>query len=143
MDRDEELAARVRLRAAMAAPAGEGVPALEQALDRATHIRGILRYQDVPAFARGVDDAADLLDRLVRDGRPAVAIDLAERALHRLEQALEQSDDSDGLIGDLLDRFQTLHLDACRAARPDPVKLAERLFRWELEGDGMPSVGRA
>jgi uncharacterized Zn finger protein len=135
MDRVEELAARVRLRAAMAAPAGEGLPALEQALDRATHIRGILRYGDVAAFARGVDDTADMLDRLVRDGRPGVAIDLAERALHRLEQALEQADDSDGLIGDLLDRFQTLHLDACRAARPDPVKLAERLFRWELDGE--------
>lgn len=135
MDRDEELAARVRLRAAMAAPAGEGMPALEQALDRATNIRGILRYGEVAAFARGVDDTVDMLDRLVRDGRPAVAIDLAERALRRLEQALEQADDSDGLIGDLLDRFQTLHLDACRAARPDPVKLAERLFRWELTGD--------
>lgn len=135
MDRDEELAARVRLRAAMAAPAGEGMPALEQALDRATNIRGILPYGEVAAFARGVDDTADMLDRLVRDGRPAVAIDLAERALRRLEQALEQADDSDGLIGDLLDRFQTLHLDACRAARPDPVKLAKRLFRWELAGD--------
>ncbi len=135
MDRDEELAARVRLRAAMAAPAGKGMPALEQALDRATSIQGILPHGEVAAFARGVDDTADMLDRLVRDGRPALAIDLAERALRRLEQALELADDSDGLIGDLLDRFQTLHLDACRAARPDPVKLAERLFRWELTGD--------
>lgn len=135
MDRDEELAARIRLRVAMAAPAGEGMPALEQALDRATHVRGILRYGDVAAFARGVDDTADILDRLARDGRPGAVIDLAERALHRLEQALELADDSDGLIGDLLDRFQTLHLDACRATRPDPVTLAERLFRWELEGD--------
>ena len=134
-DRDEGLAERLRLRAAMAAPADEGLPALEEALDRATRVWGALHYRDVPAFARGVDETADILDRLVSDGRPAVAIVLAERALRRLEDALEQADDSDGLIGDLLDRFQTLHLDACRASRPDPVELAERLFRWELEGD--------
>lgn len=135
MDRDEDLAARIRLRAAMAAPEDDGVPALEEAVDRATSIRGVLRYSDVAAFAGGVDDVVDTLERLVPDGRPGLAVDLAERALHRLEQALEQADDSDGLIGDLLDRIQTLHLEACRAAGPDPVKLAERLFRWELDGD--------
>ncbi len=135
MERDEDLAARVRLRAAAAASAGEGIRALEQAVDRATQIRGILHYRDVAAFAGGVDDVADTLEGLIRDGRAGMAIDLAERTLHRLEQALEEADDSDGLIGDLLDRFQTLHLDACRAARPDPVALAERLFRWELDGD--------
>ncbi len=135
MDRDEDLAARIRLRAAMAAPEDDGMPALEEAVDRATSIRGALRYGDVAAFAEGVDDVADTLERLIREDRPGMAIDLAERALHRLEQALELADDSDGLIGDLLDRLQALHLDACRAARPDPVKLADRLFRWELDGD--------
>jgi uncharacterized Zn finger protein len=134
-DRDDGLAERLRLRAAMAAPADEGLPAIEEALDRATRVWGALHYRDVPAFARGVDETADILDRLVSEGRPAVAIAFAERALRRLEAALEQADDSDGLIGDLLDRFQTLHLDACRAAHPDPVELAERLFRWELDGD--------
>src|SRR6266511_4171035 len=135
MDRDEGLAARVGLRAAVAAPDDEAVPELEHAVDRATRVRGILRYHDVPAFARDVHETVEPLERLVRDGRPEVAIDLAERALHRLEHALELADDSDGLIGDLLDRIQTLHLDACRVARPDAVNLADRLFRWELEGD--------
>jgi len=72
---------------------------------------------------------------LVKGGRADVAIGLSEHALGRLEKALEHADDSDGLIGDLLARFQRTHLEACRAARPDPVKLAERLFRWELDGD--------
>lgn len=135
MDRDVDLAARIRLRAATSASAGEGIWALEQAVDRVTNTRGLLRYGEVACFAGGVNDVADTLERLLRDGRPGMVVDLAERALRRLEHALEQADDSDGLIGDVLDRFQTLHLDACRAARPDPVALAERLFRWELEGD--------
>ncbi len=134
-DRDDGLAERLALRAALAAPGTEGVPGMKKAIDRATRTYGFLRYRDVRAFARGVDETADLVDGLVKDGRPDVAIGLAEHAMARLEKALDHADDSDGLIGDLLARFQRTHLEACRAARPDPVKLAERLFRWELRGD--------
>jgi len=35
----------------------------------------------------------------------------------------------------LLDRLQDIHRSACETARPDPVKLAKRLFNWELNGD--------
>lgn len=134
-DRDDGLAERLGLRAAMAAPGTDGLPALKKAIGRATRTYGFLRYRDVRAFARGVDEVADLLDGLVTDGRPDAAIGLAEHALARLEKALDRADDSDGLIGDLLARFQRTHLEACRAAGPDPVKLAERLFRWELSDD--------
>lgn len=133
--RDTALSERLRLRAAMAAPGRVGLAALTRSLDRATSVRGDLRYGDVRSFAQGVHGIADLLDHLVTAHQPDVAIGLAERALERLERALEQADDSDGLIGDLLARLQELHLEACRAARPDSVKLAERLFRWELDGD--------
>jgi tetratricopeptide (TPR) repeat protein len=134
-DRNNGLAERLGLRAAMAGPATDGLPALKKAIGRATRTYGFLRYRDVRAYARGVGEVADLLDRLVTDGRPDAAIGLAEHALARLEKALEHADDSDGLIGDLLARFQRTHLEACRAAGPDPVKLAERLFRWELSDD--------
>jgi len=134
-DRDDGLAERLGLRVAMAAPGTDGLLALKKAIGRATRTYGFLRYRDVRAFARGVDEVADLLDGLVTDGRPDAAIGLAEHALARLERALDHADDSDGLIGDLLARFQRTHLDACRAAGPDPVKLAERLFRWELSDD--------
>jgi hypothetical protein len=116
-------------------PGNDGLPALKKAIGRATRTYGFLRYRDVRAYARGVDEVADLLDGLVTDGRPDGAIGLAEHALARLEKALDHADDSDGLIGDLLARFQRTHLEAYRAARPDPVKLAERLFRWELSDD--------
>jgi len=135
MARDEGLAARLRLRAAAEAPGSEGLPFLRKALDRATRRPRMLSYRDVPDFTAGVDGVADALEQLEFAGRGDFAIGLAERALRRLEKVLERADDSDGLIGDLLVRFQAIHLQACRAARPDPVELAERLFRWELDGD--------
>ena len=135
MARDEDLETRLRVRAAAMAPDGEGSSALKGSLDRATRLPGILRYQDVPAYAGEVHEVADAMDLLIGQGCADALVGLAERALHRLERVLERADDSDGLIGDLLVRFQRMHLEACRAARPDPVALARRLFRWELEGD--------
>lgn len=134
-ERDEGLAERLQLRAAAAAPADEGVRALKKAIGRVTRTYGYLRYRDVRGYASGVDEVADLIDGLVDDDRADAAIVLAEHALTKLEKALHNADDSDGLIGDLLARLQRIHLRACQAARPDPVKLAERLFRWELDGD--------
>jgi hypothetical protein len=134
-ERDEGLAERLRLRAAVAAPADHGIRALKQAITRVTRTYGFLRYRDVGGFVSGVDEVADLVDGLIGDDRPDAAIALAEHAISRLEKTLDHADDSDGLIGDLLARFQRIHLRACQAARPDPVKLAERLFRWELDGD--------
>jgi hypothetical protein len=134
-ERDERLAERLRLRSAVADPADEGIRALKQAINRATRTYGYLHYRDVRGYASGVDEVADLIDGFIDDGRPDAAIALAEHALSKLEKALDHADDSDGLIGDLLARFQRIHLRACTAARPNPVKLAERLFRWEFDGD--------
>jgi len=100
MARDDALATRLRLRAAVAAPGGEGLSALKRDLDRATDVRRFLRYRDVPDFASGVHEVADAIDALLRDGHAETVIELSERALGRLEEALADADDSDGLIGD-------------------------------------------
>ncbi len=77
------------------------------------------------------------LSELAREGPPqaAAVIDLVEHALARVEHAMEQIDDSDGEIGSLLAELQDLHFAACKLARPDPVKLAERLYQWEVDGN--------
>lgn len=41
-------------------------------------------------------------------------------------------DDSDGEMGVITERIQTLHHRACKKAKPDPELLARRLFAWEL-----------
>src|SRR6266545_6787644 len=73
-DRDEVLAERLTLRAAMAAPGDEGTLELKKAITRVSRTYGLLRYREVPAFARGVHEVADLVDGLVNGGRAGVAI---------------------------------------------------------------------
>lgn len=44
-------------------------------------------------------------------------------------------DDSDGWLTDISGRIAEVHLEACRAARPDPVELAGRLAGLELTSE--------
>ena len=133
MAHDEALDARIRLRATAASD--PGVRGLGAALDRATTVHGFLDYGAVPTFASDVEAVADTIEAIIDDGHAAAAIDLAERGLRSIESTIELADDSDGLLGDLLRRFEEIHLAACTVAHPDPVELAQRLFRWELHGD--------
>ncbi len=133
MAHDEALDARVRLRATAASDSG--VRGLVAALERATAVHGFLDYAEVPAFASDVEVVADTVETIIDDGHAAAAVDLAERGLRRIGSAIELADDSDGFLGDLLRRFEEIHLAACTVAQPEPVELAQRLFRWELNGD--------
>jgi hypothetical protein len=131
-DRDDRLRERLLIRTTMAAAAGAGAGQIRRAIDRAVRVGSFVDYAGAYDFARGIHDAIDLVEDLLRPGQPAVVIELSEHALRRVEQVLESVDDSDGEMGGLLERLQELHLVACRAARPDPDELATRLFAWEL-----------
>ena len=141
-DRDDRLRERLLLRTTMAATAGVDAGQIRRAIDRAVRAGDFVEYAGAHDFARGIHDAIDLVEALLRDGQPLVVIELCEHALGRVERAIESVDDSDGEMGGLLERLQELHLAACRAARPDPEELAARLFAWEL-GDEWDVFGGA
>ena len=131
-DRDDRLRERLLLRVTMAATAGAGAAQIRRAIDRAVRVGGFVEYAGADDYTRRIHDAIDLVEGLLRDGQPAVVIELCEHALRRVEQGIESVDDSDGEMGGLLERLQELHLAASRAARPNPEDLAARLFAWEL-----------
>ena len=76
----------------------------------------------------------DLLRDLLRDGHAVAVISLTEHALKYVDEAVGSVDDSDGHLGEIAAELQSLHLQACVQAHPDPVELAGRLFDGELHG---------
>ena len=107
---------------------------LNKAIDQATATRGYVEYGEAGGWAGGVDEALDALDAL--DSRhDRLLFKLAERAIDRIESAIESIDDSNGECSVLLERARDLHVRAARGARPDPVVLARDLFEREI-GDG-------
>jgi len=134
--RDPALFRRLDLAAATVQADDKTIEArLHKAIDGATRTRGFVDYREAAGWAEGVDSALDVVADLASGGRADLAFKLVERAIDRIERAIEEVDDSDGHCGALLDRARDIHLTAARAARPDPVTLARELFGREINGD--------
>jgi tetratricopeptide (TPR) repeat protein len=115
---------------------------LGKAIDAATRIGDYIDYREVSDWAKGVDATLDPLAELASGNRAHLALKLAERAIDRIEQAIESIDDSDGHCGALLNRACDIHLVAAGTVRPDPVALARDLFAREME-EGYDTFYRA
>jgi len=116
---------------------GIDLNAYRKVLRSAFHTSGFIDYYNMGDFTDGINDALDSLDRLLDEGFALEAMQLCEYAIELADDALQNCDDSNGYFGDLADRLATLHLEACEAARPDPVELAGRLFAFEMKGSDL------
>ena len=119
------------LKAERTGGAGNTMTAFRRAIDSATHIHEYVDWRAAASFASNLDQVAESLAELLKPDTAAMLVDLAEYAIERVGHALEEIDDSDGDVGQTLQRLGELHLKACELARPDPEELAERLFRCE------------
>ena len=132
---DDRLHERLILYAARRSGPDTGAAAVRRAFDRAVRVHDFVHYREASGWARGVDDAIDSIEQLLKDGQAAAVIELCESGLQSMLGAIEAVDDSDGHFGELRDRLQDIHYRACQEARPDPAELARRLFQWELHSD--------
>lgn len=108
---------------------------LRKVIDKAIRIRGFVDYRAARGWAAGVSTALDAVTGLAQGAQAGLALNLAEHAIDRIEDAAGAVDDSDGHCSALMERARDIHLVAARAAKPDPVKLARDLFARELEND--------
>lgn len=106
-----------------------------KAIDEASDPHGFVSWRDAHGFTTDIDRVVDSLERLLAAGHAAETVGLAEYALTAIERAMNSVDDSDGDMGALLERVQSIHHSACVAAKPDPSVLARRLFDWEMRTD--------
>ncbi|HEU4882420.1 MAG TPA: hypothetical protein VFT45_09255, partial [Longimicrobium sp.] len=133
-DINENLRERLVLRDAAAGGDDISLKRLRAAIDRATSIPDFICYDEAWSYAAVLNEMADGIAS-VTAANPAAAIELVEHALWKVEEAMQSVDDSGGMVGDVLQRLQEIHFDACAAARPDPVALARRLFEGEMRTD--------
>ena len=110
-------------------------PESSEAINSAARTGGFVEYRAARGWAAGVAEALEAVGALVPGGRGALALRLADHALKKIEAAMQHVDDSDGHCGGLLRQAAEIHLAACEAVRPDPVKLAGELFQREVEED--------
>ncbi|UCG43480.1 MAG: SWIM zinc finger family protein, partial [candidate division WOR-3 bacterium] len=135
-EHDPEFAERLTTRAALSRPEGPGKKFLRKAITDATRPHASLYGRATTAFAERVRNSLEPVWALAASGRGDEALELAEHAMNRVIKAMGQVDDSnDGCMGCLLSEVEELHLEACRAARPEPRALARELFNRAVNSD--------
>ncbi|MFD4142859.1 SWIM zinc finger domain-containing protein [Streptomyces sp. NPDC058572] len=134
---DRQLRRRLELRAASARGDLAAVRArIRDLLDIGPFAQyGYVEYTDARAYADQARQAVSAIGALTGSGRAADAITLVREAMRLLAEAVESVDDSDGWLGQIGADLADAHLDACRAAHPDPGELA----RW-LAGHALGDI---
>ncbi|MCX5203130.1 hypothetical protein OG897_16940 [Streptomyces sp. NBC_00237] len=134
VERDRELRRRLELRAATARGddpvVRERVRALLDPAPFASY--GYVEFADAHAYGQQASEAVTALRTLIADGRAALAVTLSREAMAALHRAYEDIDDESGSVGSVAQELAEAHLEACRAARPDPLETAEWLVRHLL-----------
>jgi uncharacterized Zn finger protein len=108
--------------------AAADLPGMKTAVRQATRISRPLDWREAGAYGDGLMSLADMFRRRLAGPHAAQVVELAELAIAVAEKSLEQIDDSGGDVMSAIMELAAVHLEACRQTRPDPTKLAERVF---------------
>ncbi|HJX90251.1 MAG TPA: SWIM zinc finger family protein [Pyrinomonadaceae bacterium] len=130
--RNRRFRERLELEAARKHPSAIDLSKFKKAITSATRTSDI-DYHSMSRFARRVLEVIESIRDLLDDGHSVAVVELTEYFLSRLEKAIGEVDDSDGYFGDITPDLAELHHEACLQAHENPLKLAQRLFKWELE----------
>lgn len=84
-------------------------------------------------YARNLEYLIDALIELPQQEYADSILMLSEYALSEISGTLDYIEDSNDHIGVLLDKIQKLHLTVCKISQPNPLKIAEILFKWQRE----------
>lgn len=125
---------RDKLLFAAKAAAGSDLPSLRALVRQATRTSGFLDWREAAGYGHQLAELGELLEKRIRDGNPKL-VEVIEEAIVEAERALTQIDDSNGEVYPVIGGLQQIHQLACECLRPEPVALAERLFRYQMEGE--------
>ncbi len=116
---------------------------LLRCLDNAILIDDFVDYHEVYDYFCRVENALEILERLLERGYGREVMTLTEHAFSDIEQAIPSMDDSGGYMQDIMSEIRDIHYRACRRANPDKKELAHRLFEWELHSEYDTFTGAA
>jgi hypothetical protein len=131
-DRDPGI--RDKLLFSAKARAGSDISSLRSVVRQATKVPGFVDWREVGDYANRLGDLAQILDERIGDGNPKL-VELIEDAIAQAEDSLGQIDDSNGEVMPVIMQLREVHERACNHLGPDPVALAERIFRFQTTGD--------
>jgi uncharacterized Zn finger protein len=127
---DDELAANLLLAAQRH---GVSDPrALKETIRKAFASSGFVDYNRMREVAARARPVPELLEERLKQGDARTVAELSADAMKRGLKVLENSDDSDGLLGDVLSAIAGVHVKAAKQGGLSQSELAKNLFDLQL-----------
>jgi uncharacterized Zn finger protein len=130
-ERDDRIYQSLLLKAERLNAGGNLLPTFRKAIDKATRVCDFVDWREAGGFAGNLETIVESLEELLTPDSAALLAELAEYAIERVENAMQNIDDSDGEVGGIVDDLGDLHIQACELAESEPAALADRLFHLE------------
>ncbi|MEQ1544268.1 DUF6880 family protein [Methyloglobulus sp.] len=130
--RDDRLYQSLALKAERDGAGSNVQQIFRKAINKATRIHGFVDWREAGDFAGDLEQLVESLEELLTPDSAGILVELLEYAIERVEDAMQNIDDSNGEVGSIADALSDMHLKACELAQPVPCVLAERLFRMEM-----------
>jgi uncharacterized Zn finger protein len=135
-ERDPSLLKELELSAAAAGADDTTLVAqFKKAITDATRTHGYVEYRRMRGWVQGIESVLEQVAGLIENGRAALVLRLLDHFFARMDQVLENIDDSDGGGAHVYAKARDIHLAACRRAKPDPIALARALFAREVDSE--------
>jgi uncharacterized Zn finger protein len=131
---ERDMVLRDKLLFAARAASANDLTSMKAAVREATRIGRPLDWREAGAYGDALFSLADALRQRLRGPAAAQVVELAELAIAGAEKSLEQIDDSNGDVMPGIIELAAVHLEACRQTSPDAIKLAERHYRFQVDG---------
>jgi len=129
---NERLEQKLKLKIAKSYKEKINLSAYYEVIDTTIDSGGYVGYREAYGYVIGVEGVVESFEELLQDGNAEEVIDLVEYMIPRLEEEMNNIDDSDGGVGGVLHELEDLHFRACVQVKPDPEILARKLFNFEL-----------
>ncbi|WP_411728273.1 SWIM zinc finger family protein [Methyloglobulus sp.] len=130
--RDDRLYQSLSLKAERTGAGSNVQQIFRKAINKATRVHGFVDWREAGDFAGDLEQLVESLEELLTPDSAGILVELLEYAIERVEDAMQNIDDSNGGGGSIEDALCDLHIKACELAQPEPGALAERLFRMEM-----------
>jgi uncharacterized Zn finger protein len=135
-ERDPELLRDIELSATMATADDQTLfVQFKKAITEATRMHGFVEYREARAWAAKIERVLEQIEAMIQSGRADLILRLLDHFYARMDDALNNIDDSDGQGGGVYAKACEIHLAACRASKPEPVALAREMFGREVDSD--------
>lgn len=131
-DYDDRLYQSLLRKAELATGKTDLAKTFRKLINDATHTNGFIDWDEAGDYAAGLAELVESLQELLNPEQAGSLVELTEYAIERVEEAIEQIDDSNGEVGGIVETLNELHFKACELAKPEPSALAERLFHLEM-----------